>query len=222
MTSLLTFILITLIASVGSTYVQFNSPIRDRVFARRCAAALFLAGPPLLLSIFAPDAGPFGLALTRPFTTLWIATALIVAAILVNAFAAGSEQNLREYPQLRVNHWGFGLFMQNALSWSVYMVAYEYLLRGYFLFTLIEKAGLVWAIVLNITLYSALHIPKGARETILALPFGILLCMITWYTGNIWSAVAIHLALALSNDYFAIRRNPGMNIAFSFSNKLKQ
>ncbi|GAI37228.1 unnamed protein product, partial [marine sediment metagenome] len=71
----------------------------------------------------------------------------------------------------------------------------------------------VWpAIAVNTSIYACTHIPKGFKEAIGAIPFGIILCIITLITGNIWVAFFIHVLLALSNDYFALYHNPEMKI----------
>jgi membrane protease YdiL (CAAX protease family) len=73
------------------------------------------------------------------------------------------------------------------------------------------------AFLLNALIYSLAHAPQGWRETLYALPFGILLCAITSLTGNFWAAYIIHVSLALSNDHFAIKNNPHMRFTPSFN-----
>jgi membrane protease YdiL (CAAX protease family) len=69
----------------------------------------------------------------------------------------------------------------------------------------------VWpAIAINVALYSSTHIPKGLDETIGAIPLGIVLSLLTLLTGTIWIAFFVHLTLALTNSFTALKFNPEM------------
>jgi len=78
------------------------------------------------------------------------------------------------------------------------------------LFTLYSALGLWPAILITTCLYALVHIPKGLKEAIGALPFGIVLGLLAIEAGSIWPVVFIHAVLALSNDHFALRANPDM------------
>lgn len=134
----------------------------------------------------------------------------IAVPVLLNAFLARNPKIHKMYPQLRINSWTPGLFMLNALGWVFYLLGYEYLFRGILLFGVYEDWGFWGAIATNTAIYSLAHFNKGPGETLGAIPFGVLLCLITLSTGTIWFALLAHLSLALSNDYFSIRYNPDM------------
>ncbi|MFP4470563.1 MAG: CPBP family intramembrane glutamic endopeptidase [Bacteroidales bacterium] len=135
----------------------------------------------------------------------------IGAPVFVNYFLANNPSNLRQYPQMRVNRWTTGRFLLNATGWTMYLLAYEFLFRGLLLFSTYEVFGIWTAIAINVTIYSLAHLPKGSGETLGAIPFGIILCLLTLYTGTLFFAFFMHLALALSNDFWAIRYNPEMS-----------
>lgn len=70
--------------------------------------------------------------------------------------------------------------------------------RGWFLSELIAETGKIWiAIGINIALYSTIHLFAGRKEAISALPFGIVLCLITIEMQILWAAAVIHLFLSL-------------------------
>ena len=94
----------------------------------------------------------------------------------------------------------------------MYLLAYEFLFRGVLLMLLVPAIGVWPAIIINTSLYSATHIPKGAKETIAAIPFGIALCVITLHTGSILGAFLTHLLLSQLNDYGALYFNPEMKL----------
>lgn len=131
-------------------------------------------------------------------------------ALYVTYRFAGRPENLRAYPQLRISQWTSGLLFYNCLSWMFYLAGYEIILRGFLLFPSIQSLPLAYAILLNLILYSLAHLPKGRKETLGSIPFGLLLCILTAVTGNIWNAFIIHSALAVSNDIFSIKANPRM------------
>lgn len=197
---MLTPVFISILAVTFSTVVQFSRPFRRRVLLRRLIAAVILSIPPAIYFL-APDTRDIGQHLTEPGLTLLSTLLFSGIAVGVNRY---SEADTRVYPQLRVSHWSPRLFLLNGITWILYLVPYELLFRGFLFFHCLEVFPLWLACSVNIAIYAMSHLPKGIRETLLCVPFGLLLCLLTWYTGNIWSAVAIHISLALSNEYYAI------------------
>ncbi len=136
-------------------------------------------------------------------SVLW--TILFVAIIFpVNYFNSRKPSNLDVYPQIRKTVWSRELITVSALSWIIYLLAYEMLFRGFLLFSSLEIMGYWPAIALNTGIYSIVHYPKGNKEAFGAVPLGILLCVLTIKTGNIWIAFFTHVALALSNEWFSL------------------
>ena len=64
-------------------------------------------------------------------------------------------------------------------------------------------------------MYSATHIPKGKQETFGAIPFSIILCLITVSTGNMWTAALVHIAMAYTNTLTSFKHQPEMNFVES-------
>ena len=93
-------------------------------------------------------------------------------------------------------------------GWIIYLLGYEILFRGIFLFPLAAILGVWPAIAINTLFYSGSHIPKGIKEAIPAIPFGIILCLITLLTGSILAAFIIHLGLALTSTFASIKFKP--------------
>lgn len=132
--------------------------------------------------------------------------------IALNFFFAGSKRNLQQYPQIQIKNWTFSLFFLNAITWILYLFGYELLFRGILLFSLYDAYGIGVAVIVNTILYALVHIPKGQRETLGAIPLGIILCLITIQTNSFSVAFAFHAIMAVSNDYFAIKYNPEKRI----------
>jgi membrane protease YdiL (CAAX protease family) len=119
---------------------------------------------------------------------------------------------LENYPQIRSRVWTKQLVVSNALAWAFYLFGYEILFRGVLFFPLVETLGFWPATAVNIALYSATHIPKGLEETIGAAILGLVLCVLTALTGTIWIAFLVHLVMAWTNSFTALKFHPDMRV----------
>ena len=132
----------------------------------------------IIILIFRRPLDQYGFAgdyLMKSF--LWWIPIAVVIVILTYA-GAKTEKNLAMYPQIRVQQWNVGLILVSALSWIAYLVGYEFLFRGFLLFSCLESFGYWPAIIINVCLYSLFHITKGSKEAIGSLFFGFLLCYV--------------------------------------------
>lgn len=189
---------------------QFGEP--RHVVYQRLAGFLMFGLLPVIIVVFSDSLfQEFGLKAPNASTFLW-ALLLMSLIILINYFNASSPQNLAMYPQIRRTEWSYSLLAVSALSWLAYIIAYEFLFRGYLLFSAIPIVGLWPAIIINTIIYSLVHFHKGLKEMIGSLPFGIILCYLCYLTGNIWIAVLAHSTMVLSNEWFSIAKNPGVVI----------
>jgi len=169
--------------------------------------------PTIIVMIFLPFSfGDYGLNFNNPLNTLFWILGLGLIIVFLNFLAARNPDNYKIYPQIRIKKWSGNLILINTVTWICYLFAYEFLFRGVLLFACIPALGIWPAIAVNTTIYSCTHIPKGRNEAIAAIPFGIILCMITISTGNIWTAFFAHVFLAVTNDYFSLYFNPEMKI----------
>lgn len=155
----------------------------------------------------------FGLNANNLLTTFYWTSGLGLLLVFINFMAARKPDNYKIYPQIRINNWTSKLIIMNSISWICYLFAYELLFRGILLTACIPAMGIWPAIAVNITIYSCTHIPKGINEALATIPFGIVLCVLTILTGNLWTAIFTHVILALSNDYFAVYYNPEMKFS---------
>jgi membrane protease YdiL (CAAX protease family) len=98
------------------------------------------------------------------------------------------------------------------MAWILYLAAYEFMYRGFFLF-IAESYTEMWiAIGLNVVVYAMAHIPKGLKETLGSVPFGLLICYIVLTTGSILVPYVLHVVMALSNEWFSFRAHPDMRL----------
>jgi membrane protease YdiL (CAAX protease family) len=140
------------------------------------------------------------------FTKESLLWAFLVSCFIIplNYFNSKKSGNLAVYPQIRQAAWPAGLLIASAVSWIAYLFAYEMLFRGFLLFSSLEIMGYWPAILLNTGIYSLVHYPKGLKETIGAVPFGIILCILSVKTGSFLTAFLVHSVLALSNEWFSL------------------
>lgn len=134
---------------------------------------------------------------------------IIIAIFLILAFVnyASHRMDLSKTPSAAKyfgvrNSW----LIKSTVLWGLYLFAYELLLRGFLLFSSLELFGAFFAILINCLIYSIIHIPKGRSEAIGAIPFGIILCLVTLYTESFWGAYILHLTLAVPMDWKVARR----------------
>lgn len=172
--------------------------------------------PTIFCLVFLPELTLADLGLTfiyktAQFSIFWILGLSILIIPLVY-FSAKKPKNLVNYPQIRAKVWTKKMVFINALGWFLYLFGYEFLFRGILLIPLIEPLGMWPAIAINIALYSATHIPKGLDETIGAIPLGFVLCLLTISSGTIWIAFIVHVVMAWTNTFTALKFHPEMNL----------
>lgn len=78
----------------------------------------------------------------------------------------------------------------------VFLLCYEFFFRGVLFFTLLEWNGLGTAIFITTVLYMLIHVFDSKEEVFGALPFGIILCLFSYFTNSIWAAFLIHITLS--------------------------
>ncbi len=188
-----------------------TASIRKILLHRLAGAVLFGLIPVLvILFVFRMPVSNFGSNTDYLAESIiwWIPAALLV--VVINYYTARNDNHLAQYPQIRVKQWNSGLISLSAISWITYLAGYEFMFRGFLLFSCLESFGYWPAIIINITVYSLVHLPKGHRETIASIFFGFILSYLTIELGSIWFALFIHITLALSNEWFSIAFHPEM------------
>lgn len=165
---------------------------------------LFGLIPLLIFWLRGNSVSDFGLRFQSGTKTLLWTVGLGVVIVAMNYFVGRTPSNLVMYPQIRLKNWSVKVVVASAATWVLYLLAYEFMFRGWLFFTCLESMGPELAIVVNVSLYSLVHVPKGLNETVGAIPFGVLICWLTLQTGTIWIAFLVHTIMALSNEWFSL------------------
>ncbi|MEX0598166.1 MAG: CPBP family intramembrane glutamic endopeptidase [Candidatus Paceibacterota bacterium] len=183
------------------------------VLIQRLTGIFFFGFVPIIIILFflRSNLTNYGTGMPDYKTLIWLLL-LSVVIIPLNYFNSKNTDNLSHYPQIRNPEWSYSLILLSALSWIAYLFAYEFLFRGFFLFTSVAVLGIWPAIILNAGVYSLVHLPKGSKETLGAIPFGILLAYLVIETGSFWIAFFAHVILALSNEWSSLAAQPEMHL----------
>lgn len=190
-----------------------DSNLRQVLFARMAGVVIFGLLPSILILVFSGiQFKDVGLWIERPQRqSLWIVL-IATVIIFINYFNGKKEDNLMMYPQIRKAEWSISLVILSAISWIMYLFAYEFLFRGILLFSSYEIFGYWPAIFINIGIYSLVHVHKGAKEALGAVPMGLILSVLVLSTGTIWIAFFVHIVLALTNEWFSLYFHPEMRL----------
>jgi membrane protease YdiL (CAAX protease family) len=183
------------------------------VLFNRLLGAVVFSIPAIYFTLFANiPASLLGLVFKFNLTVYLILLALAVLPVLINKFTANKPANLSMYPQIRASIWPKSLVFASAISWVTYLLGYEILFRGVLFFLCLQEMSLVSAIAINISLYALVHLPKGFNESVGSIFMGIILCLLTYYSGSFWPAFILHCVLALSNEWYSLKYQPYMII----------
>jgi membrane protease YdiL (CAAX protease family) len=202
-------------ASFYSKYDKDTASVKHIFFTKYMGFLLMGVSPTVIYLFFLPDysLADYGLTIlpkTSFFSVIW--TLGLSALVIPLAYiSAKKPKNLVNYPQIRAKVWTNKTVFINALGWFIYLFGYEFLFRGTLLFPLVDTLGVWPAIAINIALYSATHIPKGLDETIGAIPLGLVLCLLTLQSGTIWIAFLVHVAMAWTNSFTALKFHPDIH-----------
>jgi len=172
------------------------------VYLRRTMGFVLLGVIPFFMALifFDEPITAYGIGFpSGKYAILWF---LIPTAILVGGsiFRSGKTIDTSYYPEVRRKTWTPRATIVNAGFWVLYLLGYEFAIRGVLFFSSLYAFGLWPAIMINSVIYSLIHIFKGAKEAFGAFFLGILFCLITYYTNSLWIALIIHVLLAIIND----------------------
>ena len=119
-----------------------TASIRKILLHRLAGAVLFGLIPVLvILFVFRRPVGIYGSTTEYLAESIiwWIPAAVLV--IVINYYTAQTKNHLAQYPQIRAKQWNSGLITLSATSWVTYLVAYEFMFRGFLLFSCLESFG---------------------------------------------------------------------------------
>lgn len=176
------------------------------VLARRMQGLVFMGLLPLGAMILFSDPNLQNYGLKFPQGREYLIWTIVgsLLAVIITFLHSRSGDSLKIYPEIRTSSWPACLIFISSGSWILFLAAYELMFRGILLLTFERWLGATFAIIITVMLYALAHIYKGVRETIAAIPFGLLLSWLTIVSHSILPALIIHVCTAFSNEYFSI------------------
>jgi membrane protease YdiL (CAAX protease family) len=188
-------------------------PVMVGVLAHRFCGMVTLGVVPLVVvtAILRGSAADYGISKVGfPLSYLVAGVLCLLLFPVLLAYTRGSTDGEKKEPVFPRPV--FGDVALNALSWVLYLCAYEFFVRGFILFPLARAMG-VWPAVAAITLiYTAIHLDRPRGEAAGCLIMGLLFGILTLWSKSILPALIVHVFIANTTDVLVLaRQRPGRN-----------
>ena len=132
---------------------------------------------------------------------------LIFLAIMIPIvwFVSASGDFVETYPQLNDVKYSWSIFLVFESGILLYMIAWEFMWRGFMLFGLEEKFG-YYSVLIQMIPFLILHNGKPAAETFGAIAAGIALGILALKTRSVLYCIITHVGVMFSIDLVSILR----------------
>jgi membrane protease YdiL (CAAX protease family) len=137
---------------------------------------------------------------------LWskdVLVSLAILLILIMIFGRNRDF-LRTYPLFKPAGESWEMFLIGQGSMLIYMAGWEFIFRGYLLFTARKEIGDIPAIFLQMLPFAYMHLGKPELETFGSIFAGLFLGMIALRAGSFLPCAILHFLVSFSMDTFAI------------------
>ncbi len=158
----------------------------------------------------------YGLIWGNGNTPFYWMTILCICVLPIGILSGKRPLIQKTYPQIRISKWNIQMILISALTWILFILGYEFLLRGLLFFSCLRAFGFFAALLINTAVYALFHLHKGLQEMAGSLVFGVIICTAVYFSGNIWPAAGAHIVLALSTEWSAIFFKPDMKMTWGF------
>lgn len=150
----------------------------------------------------------------------WYILLILLIIITFLTFNGSKKKAIQERsPRIRIKKWTIKYCIIAITGWIIYILGYELLFRGILWLVCYRAFGLWVALLINIVLYAAVHLDQELAMSLGAIPFGILLCFLTFLTGSFLFAFLIHGWLAVSTEIFSVYNNPDLSFSLRKQSK---
>jgi len=185
---------------------KLNETVFHAVFFRLSGFVIFGLGSALIFhSILGAKFDFLSLQTAHFQQILPYSIGLFLIAILI-PYINVRKSKQSQYPQFKIEKWTNSYKWLSYITWTLYLMGYEFMFRGVLLFGTVEEFGCYLAVILNVVLYAFVHIPKGKKEVLGCFILGPILCVVALMTHNILIPTILHISVCLCNEYFSIRK----------------
>jgi membrane protease YdiL (CAAX protease family) len=190
-----------------------KTTIHEALFQRCSGIVLYGIIPAILVLVVFPE-NPFhyGLSFANLIPSLHWILGLSAAIIPISVLNIWDLSPHPEKPLNRAMEGSPALHFVSAGLWILYLLGYEFLLRGILFFSCLNEFGLWPAVAVNVLMYAVLHLHKDQKEIIGSLFLGFVFCIATFQTKTIWAAYFTHTILALSYEWASHHSNTDVQI----------
>jgi hypothetical protein len=167
------------------------------------SVALYLVAPVMALAL-TPDirVRETGIGLGDWRAGLLISGAVLAAFLPIVYVASLSPAFAGHYPLAGAAKANLRTFAIYEISYAAYFIGWEYLFRGYLLFSLEKGMGKL-AVFAQMMPFVVAHFGKPEAETFGSIFAGVGLGLLALRTRSFWYGALIHIAVAVSMDCFA-------------------
>lgn len=204
-----------LVVCLVTLFQRYNSPVRYVSLGQYqpyffpitfLTYGLMLLVIPLLSSPLLLPADRFGFRLGKVRT--WIVDLVLAWLILLGLILifGRTPAFLAMYPLFKPpgHQWTWKIFLFFQLCQFVYMFGWEFIFRGYLLFSAKKELGTVPALILQMLPFAFMHIGKPEMEAYGSVLAGLFLGLIALRAGSFLPCVFLHFSVAFTMDLFAV------------------
>jgi len=170
----------------------------------------------LILSV--PLSG-IGLVVGRTIHFWYLLIILIIITAIASFRMSQSSKFQQMSPELKLKDWCPRHVILSVSAWLLYILGYEFLFRGVLWFLSSEAFGFWPALIINLLLYSIVHLPQGKLIALGTIPVGTVLCLLSHLTGSFIPAFLIHSFIAVLTDLFSLYHNTEVRLHLSDTDK---
>ncbi|MGV8086147.1 MAG: CPBP family intramembrane glutamic endopeptidase [Candidatus Woesearchaeota archaeon] len=152
----------------------------------------------IILLLFKENLQKYGVTKGDMLSAVTVTSISLIVVIITTYIAITNIPNLRYY---YIINFPFNTYF--VITTCIYMIAWEFILRGFTLHGLEKYVGFGAANVIQTILFFLAHYGKPYVEFISTIFTGLLFGYITKKTKTIWPMIIIHIAIMLSAVYFA-------------------
>jgi membrane protease YdiL (CAAX protease family) len=204
-----TFFILSWIAKAhdGYKFIDDNGPARNKgsLLGLHLGGILWLGVIPYFILGQSLQKIVFGDKLPQPFQLL-IFILLIGATFFVAATQANKTFSKIQNRGIAYNILNASFITRYFIARFIFLCAYEIFFRGYLLTDCIHYLGIPAAILINVSLYTSLHIFSSKKEIIGCIPFGIALCGLSILFGAVWPAILLHLVFSFRYEFGLVNK----------------
>lgn len=178
------------------------------MFLSSVTRSLLLIGPTLLILKWKIPKSSWGLKFSKKGWSIYLSLGLLVIAMAWLASQNAAFTNFYPMYKARLSGDWLGLGMESRIYiwegiYAFNFYAVEFFFRGFMVFFFAQYLGArgIWIMAM---MYFTIHFSKPEAEAISSYFGGLFLGILSFYSKSIYGGVFLHIALALSVDFFCL------------------